>query len=172
MLKQILLTSVVALGLAVTGCAGKGNKNAATPLPANDSSGYSTAPVTDPNYGAGAGLDDVSGLPLEARTVYFAYDSSDIDPAGQAVVARFATYLASHPSARLRLEGHADERGTREYNVGLGERRGNTVLSALTAAGASPSQLSVVSYGEERPAVAGSDEAAYAKNRRVEIVVL
>ena len=89
-----------------------------------------------------------------------------------AVVARFAQYLAKNPTAKLRLEGHADERGTREYNVGLGERRANAVQSALIAGGASATQISIVSYGEERAADPGHDESAWAKNRRVEIVQL
>ena len=81
-----------------------------------------------------------------------------------------AAYLRQFPDARVRLEGNTDERGSREYNLGLGERRGNAVQSALSAAGASSSQLNVVSYGEERPVCRQHDEACWSKNRRVEIV--
>ncbi|HPN80425.1 OmpA family protein, partial [Dokdonella sp.] len=81
-----------------------------------------------------------------------------------------AEYLRQFPNARVTLEGHADERGTREYNLGLGERRGNAVQSAISSAGASGGQLNVVSYGEERPVDRGHDESAWSKNRRVEIV--
>jgi len=88
------------------------------------------------------------------------------------VVGAHAKYLASHGSARVRLEGHTDERGSREYNIGLGERRAQAVRRALLLQGASEGQISTVSYGEERPAVPGHDEAAWAKNRRVEIVYL
>jgi peptidoglycan-associated lipoprotein len=87
-------------------------------------------------------------------------------------VAAHAKYLASRGGMKVRLEGHTDERGSREYNIGLGERRAQAVRRALLLQGASESQLSTVSYGEERPAAAGSDEAAWAKNRRVEIVYL
>ena len=122
--------------------------------------------------GSSVGSEDTSGLSLADRTVYFAFDSSDIDGPGQAIVARFAKYLAGHPTAKLRLEGHADEKGTREYNVGLGERRANAVQAALIAGGASAAQINIVSYGEERAADPGHDESAWAKNRRVEIVQL
>ena len=81
-----------------------------------------------------------------------------------------AAYLVKYPTARLRLEGNTDERGSREYNIGLGERRAQTVRRALMAQGVADGQVTTVSYGEERPAVPGDDEAAYAQNRRVEFV--
>ena len=81
-----------------------------------------------------------------------------------------AAYLVKYPTARLRLEGNTDERGSREYNIGLGERRAQTVRRALMAQGVADGQVTTVSFGEERPAVAGDDEAAYAQNRRVEFV--
>lgn len=175
MFKQFVLTSVVAFGLVLGGCAGKSTKNAGTG--ASSGSGITTGSASDTSgagtpVGGSTGSDDTSGLALTQRTVYFAFDSSDIDSAGQAVIARFAKYLVAHPTAKLRLEGHADERGTREYNVGLGERRGNAVQAALIAGGASAAQIAVVSYGEERAADPGHDEAAWAKNRRVEIIQL
>jgi peptidoglycan-associated lipoprotein len=108
---------------------------------------------------------------LNARnTVYFAFDSSEIQPEYLPVVAAHATYLAKYPAARIRLEGHADERGSREYNIGLGERRAQTVRKALMLQGVAESQITTVSYGEERPAAEGHDEAAYAQNRRVVMV--
>ena len=88
------------------------------------------------------------------------------------VVAAHAKYLAAHPSQRVRLEGHTDERGSREYNIGLGERRAQAVRRAMLLQGAVEGQISTVSFGEERPAVTGHDEEAWAKNRRVEIVYL
>jgi peptidoglycan-associated lipoprotein len=102
--------------------------------------------------------------------VYFDLDRSEIKPEFQAQIACHAEYLRQFPDARVTLEGNADERGSREYNLGLGERRGNAVDSALSAAGASSSQLNVVSYGEERPVCREHSEACWAKNRRVEIV--
>jgi len=88
------------------------------------------------------------------------------------VVAAHAKFLGGHAGTRVRLEGHTDERGSREYNIGLGERRAQSVRRALLLQGAADAQISTVSYGEERPAVPGHDEAAWAKNRRVEIVYL
>jgi peptidoglycan-associated lipoprotein len=88
------------------------------------------------------------------------------------VVAAHAKYLAAHSGTRVRLEGHTDERGSREYNIGLGERRAQSVRRALLLQGAADAQISTVSYGEERPAAPGHDEAAWAKNRRVEIMYL
>ena len=109
---------------------------------------------------------------LATRIVYFDFDSSEIKGAGTDVVAAHAKYLASHSSTRVRLEGHTDERGSREYNIGLGERRAQAVRRALLLQGATEAQITTVSYGEERPAVPGHDESAWAKNRRVEIVYL
>jgi peptidoglycan-associated lipoprotein len=107
---------------------------------------------------------------LRQRVVYFDLDQTMIKPEFQAQIACHAAFLRQFPEARVRLEGNADERGSREYNLGLGERRGNAVQSALTAAGASSSQLNVVSYGEERPVCRQHDESCWSKNRRVEII--
>ena len=101
--------------------------------------------------------------------VYFEYDSSEIRSEYLPVVAAHAAYLLKYPNAKVRLEGHTDERGSREYNIGLGERRAQAVRRALQLQGATELQIATVSYGEERPAVAGSDESAYSQNRRVEI---
>lgn len=107
---------------------------------------------------------------LRQRVVYFDFDSTAIKSEFQAQIACHAEYLSQFSDATVSLEGNTDERGTREYNLGLGERRGNAVQSALSSAGASSSQLNVVSYGEERPVDRGHNEAAWSKNRRVEIV--
>ena len=113
-----------------------------------------------------------TGELLSKRVVYFDFDRADIRADSQSVVAAHARYLAGNPAQKVRLEGHADERGSREYNIGLGERRGQAVRRALLLQGVAELQLSTVSYGEERPAAAGSDEQAYSLNRRVEIVYL
>lgn len=169
MLKQILIATVVAASLGLTGCAGKSKKNPPAPPPvASDSSGMSTQGAYDSSV-AGTSLN-TAGPDLSKKVVYFEFDSAELSAEAQAVIANWAKYLVANPSVRLRLEGHADERGTREYNVGLGERRANAVQAALVAGGASPNQLSVVSYGEERPAAQGHDESAWALNRRVELV--
>jgi peptidoglycan-associated lipoprotein len=106
----------------------------------------------------------------QTSVIYFEYDSSEIRNQFLPVVAAHASYLVKYPSARVRLEGHTDERGSREYNIGLGERRAQAVRRALLAQGVAEAQVTTVSYGEERPAVEGSDESAYAQNRRVELV--
>jgi peptidoglycan-associated lipoprotein len=102
--------------------------------------------------------------------VYFEFDLSDIRSEFNAMLAAHGRYLAENPSADVRLEGHADERGSREYNIGLGERRSQAVRRLLLLQGASGTQISTVSYGEERPAILGSDEEAWKLNRRVELV--
>jgi peptidoglycan-associated lipoprotein len=102
--------------------------------------------------------------------VYFEFDSSEIRSEFVPVVAAHAAYLVKFPTARVRLEGHTDEKGSREYNIGLGERRAQAVRRALMLQGVADAQITTVSYGEERPAVEGSDDAALAQNRRVELV--
>ena len=130
-----------------------------------------TAPVDDANATTTDSAGP-SGELLSKRIIYFDFDRADIRADSQSVVAAHAQYLSKNPSQKVRLEGHADERGSREYNIGLGERRGQAVRRALLLQGVAEAQLTTVSYGEERPAVAGSDEQAYALNRRVEIVYL
>ena len=133
----------------------------------SDGTPVSTTPVDDGRYDA-ADLDTDSCL--RQRTVYFDFDQDTLRPEFQAIMACHAKYLQDQPGSRVTLEGNADERGTREYNLGLGERRGNAVSGALQGAGGSASQITVVSYGEERPTCADSDESCWSKNRRVEIV--
>ncbi len=125
---------------------------------------------TEPTEGAGQRAA-VAGGPAE-RTVYFDYDKSDVKESGKSVVSAHVGFLKSGGKQRVRLEGHCDERGSPEYNIGLGERRSQTVRRLMTYQGVADRQLETVSYGEERPAVEGRDEAAWAKNRRVEIVYI
>jgi len=173
MKKNLILIAALS-GLVLAGCASKGSKTAGDPPTAVGSdSGISTTGTggtgLDSGSAIGSGSAATAAYSLANKTVYFAYDGTDIDAAGQTVIDNFGKYLTSTPSAKLRLEGHADERGSAEYNIALGERRASAVARALKSAGASDAQLSVISYGEERPAVEGHDEAAYAKNRRVEL---
>jgi len=104
--------------------------------------------------------------------IYFAFDSDSISPEDQALVAAHARFLSGKAGVRLRLEGHTDERGSPEYNIGLGERRAQAVRRALGLQGIADSRLATVSYGEERPAASGENEDAYSRNRRVELVYL
>lgn len=104
------------------------------------------------------------------RIVYFSFDSAEILPESQTIISKNARVLTGNTRTITQLEGHTDERGSREYNIALGERRANAVRQAMIAMGVSPQQIRVVSYGEERPAAAGQSEQSYALNRRVEIV--
>lgn len=118
--------------------------------------------------GSQVGAGQRAGVP-DVRTIYFDYDKDSIRPEFESVLNEHAAYLRNHSNAQIVLQGHADERGTREYNLGLGERRAQSVERYLSVQGISSSQVDVVSYGEERPAVQGHSEQSYAKNRRVVI---
>ncbi len=108
--------------------------------------------------------------PLSTRVILFEYDSSRIQGQFNRALQAHARYLSNHPNVNLRLEGHTDERATREYNVALGERRAESVQKVLVLSGAGGQQLSTLSFGEERPAELGSNEQAYSQNRRVELI--
>ena len=114
--------------------------------------------------------DSSTGGRPEEVVIYFEFDKSEILNEYNDVLTQHALYLADNTQTRIRLEGHTDERGTREYNIGLGERRAQAVRQILMIQGVSASQITTVSFGEERPVREGSTESAYAKNRRVEIV--
>jgi len=107
---------------------------------------------------------------LSQRTIYFEFDRSNVRAQFRPIIDAHAAYIQANPSARVILEGHADERGSREYNLGLGERRGSAVEELLRAAGVAGRQVEVVSYGEERPVCRESDEECWQRNRRTEIV--
>jgi peptidoglycan-associated lipoprotein len=172
-MRRAIIVLLVAMSLGLAACASKKPKDM-SPAPSAADSGAQGSGAMNPN--AGAGSDDEAAGPqaglLAKRVVYFDFDSSEIKGEGTDLVAAHAKYLAAHTGTRVRLEGHTDERGSREYNIGLGERRAQSVRRALLLQGAADTQISTVSYGEERPAVPGHDEAAWAKNRRVEIVYL
>lgn len=177
MFKKSLIVLVTVVAMA--GCASKGAHNAqdtALPTPVDNSSsagigsnnGGAPVQIGDMgNSGSDVGLFDTAS---KANVIYFSLDSSDIDSAGQAVVDKFSKYLQANPTTKVRIEGNTDERGSREYNVGLGERRANAVVAALRGKGVAAAQLSVISYGEERPAAQGHDESAWSQNRRAVIV--
>lgn len=153
----------------VVGCTSKGTNE--TTGSGDTNAGYEN--------GVGVGTGDTGGFngmsaeevaALRAiKTFYFNYDSSDLQPDSMRALDVHAHDLMQN-GQHVVLQGHTDERGTREYNMALGERRSNAVKRYLTMQGVSPSQLEVVSYGKERPAVSGHDESAWAKNRRVEMI--
>ena len=137
--------------------------------------GQDSGSLSDEEYGAGPGG---SALPEEdygselAMTIYFEFDSSDIQPQYVDAIQGHARKLSNDSLYEIRLEGHTDERGSREYNIGLGERRAQAVRRMLLLQGAGADQISTVSFGEERPAADGSTESAWSQNRRVEIIYL
>ncbi len=114
-------------------------------------------------------LADPTSL-LANRVFYFKFNSSEIQESDRPSIEAHGAYLAQHPSVVVTLEGHTDERGSREYNLALGERRAKSVSRLLLLMGASPDQIKIVSYGEERPTMEGHDESAWKFNRRVEII--
>lgn len=112
---------------------------------------------------------DQAPAPADSRLVYFDYDSFVIRPEFQSVIAAHARFLRAQPSRKVAIEGHTDERGGREYNLALGQKRAEAVRDALSILGVSSAQMEAVSFGKEKPVVSGNEEAAFAKNRRAEI---
>ncbi len=165
-----IMTSAV-LGLALVATAGCTKKRIADVPP---------GPVTD-NSG---GIDNSSGeeqssvlneqfkREVSSNTVHFQFDQYDIDPEARAVLDSQARWLAAHPGVRITIEGHCDERGTREYNLALGDRRANAAKNYLAARGVSPTQINTISYGKERPVALGSDDSSWAQNRRAVTIVI
>jgi peptidoglycan-associated lipoprotein len=196
--KTLLVLAMSALMLSA--CSGTDEKDASlTDGSQNVAGGINDASTTGLNKGSGAygsemsgpgmggsGMSRVSGNgdyastlgpefnnpnnPLSKRTVYFMLDSSEVMPDFVPIIAAHAQYLVANPAQRITLEGHGDERGSREYNIALGEQRAKAVAGMMKVQGVSENQLQIVSYGEEKPAAFGSDEESWEKNRRVEIV--
>ena len=163
-----ILTLAVLASAVTVGCSKKVKE--APPAEPVVTTPTTTTPVTSTTPGAYTPADLDTDACLRQRVVYFDLDQDALKPEFQAAMSCHAKYLRDRPSARLRVEGNADARGSREYNMGLGERRGNAVSSALQANGGSASQLNVVSYGEERPVCAETGEDCRSKNRRVELI--
>ena len=173
---------VVVVSVVVAGCGGqktvKGNLEVDEVV--NGTAGGASTSGLDGSDTTSTGLDEVlssaeggalgEGDLLGKRVVYFDYNSSLLTFEGEQIVQAHAQYLASSPGVQIILEGHADERGTREYNLALGEDRAKSVANVMEALGVSVDRIQIVSYGEERPIALGYDEAAFALNRRVEIL--
>ena len=185
---------IVAIGLVAT-LAGCGSSVKLDSVPVEDKSGKSLAPsAADASKSAASAssstvaaapavsqpvvapvnvaraVEQPAALPASvSRLVYFDYDSIAIKPEFQTLLDTHARFLRADKNKRASIEGHTDERGGREYNLGLGQKRAEAVRNALVLLGVSESQLEAVSFGKEKPAASGSDEAAMAKNRRAEI---
>lgn len=176
-----LLIPAIAIALAVTGCASRkpavsanGSATAGNMAGANGSNGASSSGLGNADglngqgMGANGAMDGVRQA-LAARVVHFDYDSSDLSQTDLNTLNAHARYLSQNAAARVSLIGHTDERGTREYNMALGERRAKSVEAFLVTNGASNQQIETVSYGKEQPVNEGHNEAAWAQNRRVQI---
>lgn len=164
--KAATLAAVTATMAITTGCATKRSTSEVVVAPLG-------VPGGQVAYTGGAIVTNTTALTDAATAlqsvVYFGFDLSNITPEAAAVLNQHANLLRSNPTARVLVAGHTDERGSREYNMALGERRAQAVRSYLAAQGIPAGSIEIISYGEERPAVAGTTEAAYAQNRRAEL---
>lgn len=183
-MKKTELTKAMALvcgAMLVTACASKGNvedddtfADEGTPVveeaaQANGIGDDADVAASEVNAQARAAMQEAWDVIKDKTTFYFEFDNSSVKEDQKELLNAHANYLANNSEATVVLEGHADERGTVEYNLALGERRAIAVRSYLMANGVEANQIETTSYGEERPAAYGSDEAAYEQNRRVEI---
>ena len=181
--KTAMLIPALAFALTVTGCASRkpaasanGSATAGSIAGANgsNSTGASSSglgnsgDLNSQGMGANGAMDGVRQA-LMARVVHFDYDSSDLSQTDLNTLNAHARYLSQNGAARVSLIGHTDERGTREYNMALGERRAKSVEAFLVTNGARNEQIETVSYGKEQPVNEGHNEAAWAQNRRVQI---
>jgi peptidoglycan-associated lipoprotein len=180
-MKRMLSIALLLAGAALlSGCPKKHNviepPAAGTQVPGSSGAAGEGASTSTSALGGDAGTQGANGTganatgPLARKVIYFDFDKSEIKPEFADVIAAHARNLTSNPNLKIKLEGNTDERGTREYNIGLGERRAQAVRRALMLQGVAESQLTTVSFGAERPAAEGDDEAAWAQNRRVELV--
>lgn len=163
--------------IAIAGCAKK-RPAQLPPPPLQDRGPGEDAGASTGTTGANAngavvpGSDADFRRSVQSNTVNFAVDQYDIDATARAILDGQAAWLARNPRVRVTVEGHCDERGTREYNLALGDRRANAAKNYLAAKGVDPSRMTTISYGKERPAALGSDEESYAQNRRAVTLVV
>lgn len=148
--------------------AGSSNQGSADNQEGDNSQVYVGSGSNNTSFNAQS-LDDPQS-PLSERVIYFEYDSSEIKPEYQEILLAHGEFLAQNPNFSVLIEGHTDERGTREYNIGLGERRAQSVLRILMLSGISESQAETLSYGEEKLVDFGSNDQAHSKNRRAVLV--
>lgn len=162
------LFPVLALGLLLGACATDTKKEAAVEEKGAETAGAERGRVEGEALGAAA--KGAKADLLAQRRVHFAFDSNAIDEESRAIIQAHAEYLAANPQIKLKLEGHCDERGTREYNLALGERRAQAVDKLMRVLGVNGSRITDTSYGEEKPLAPEHDESAWRLNRRVEII--
>jgi peptidoglycan-associated lipoprotein len=152
---------VVTALIAVAGCAKK--DRILPPDPLGSGGGSASGNI---NRGPAPGSQEDFVASVSADRIFFDTDRYNVDGEDQATLRSQAAWLAKYPNTRVTIEGHCDERGTRDYNIALGERRANSTKNALAALGVSASRISTISYGKERPDAQGSDEQSWAQNRR------
>lgn len=162
---------LLAGALAISGCKSKPPKEL-PPEPGAPTTSTDTGQMGGGGVATPGSQADFVQILAGSDTIYFDTDRYDIDSSDQAALAKQAQWLARYPAKRATVEGHSDERGTREYNIALGERRANAAKNYLVSLGVDPSRLSTVSYGKERPVALGSDEQAWAQNRRAVTVTI
>jgi len=165
---KIIWIAVATAGLLFAGCSKKVEveTDAASKTSTSTSTTETTARVSPVNSAHSA-----HGLAKDLeRSVYFAFDKSDLDASARAVLDAQAAWLAANPNATIKIEGNCDERGSREYNLALGQRRADSVGDYLTARGVNPSNVEAISFGEEIPVCTRTGEACWAQNRRADIV--
>ncbi len=169
-LTNTLLTAAALASLGA--CASKPKQ--LPPPPVDNTAGMNTPPPVTGNVDGAVlpGSDADFRRSVTSNTILFGLDQTDIDPEARAILDSQASWLQRFPQVRATIEGHADERGTREYNLALGDRRANAAKNYLVARGIDPSRLTTISYGKERPVALGSDESSWAQNRRAVTVVL
>jgi peptidoglycan-associated lipoprotein len=175
--KRLAWLAMIAAALLFAGCSSTGTRDegannangGADVVEGGSGSGAQTSGARQGGAAAGNPLEDPNS-PLSVRKIYFDFDKSTIRAEFYDTLRAHAAYLVAHPSTNLTIEGHCDERGSREYNIGLGERRANAVKQFLVAEGVNAAQINTISYGEERPEALGHNEAAWAKNRRAVLV--
>ena len=168
---RLTITAVIAASLALGACATKAPKQLPPDPGANVSTNTAQEPVQGNTITPGSQADFVAQM-MGQDTIYFDTDRYNIDSADMTALQAQAQWLAQYPGKRATVEGHADERGTREYNLALGERRANAAKNYLVSVGIDAARLSTVSYGKERPVALGSDEASWAKNRRAVTITI
>ncbi len=171
MVKQIFYILVISLSLMLGACI---TTTTTKEMPADVISDEYKSNVVVDERSETTGLEDEGALSVSTlghdNVIYFAYDSAEVRDESMPLIMAAAESLIADPTMQMRLEGHADERGTREYNLALGERRAQAIRDLILLQGVSSDQLDIVSYGEERPVVMGSDEEFWQQNRRVELV--
>lgn len=179
LMHKFVRVSVVAALVGVGACSTKKKDLPPPPPPASE-------PVVPPTADASTKVPPPAGVESThipgsnadfvaqagSDTVYFGYDSYELDDPSRTVLGKQAEWLARYPKVKVTVEGHTDDRGTREYNLALGDRRANAAKNFLAAQGVDATRITTISYGKERPAVDGADEAAWAKNRRAVTVLL